>query len=333
MPELPRIEGLLDHRSRAVRPDAVVARLAAGQHGVVARRQLIEAGLSPTVVRVRVAKGVLIPLHPGVYAVGHRQLRVEGHWLAAVLAAGPGAVLSHREAAALHGLRPSNRPRIDVTTVRRGRTAPGGVDLHETRTLGDRDLTAIDAIPVTTVARTLVDLAGVVSRDHLAKALREAEHQRTADLQQIEEAMRRTRNRPGRGHATLRAVLQEHAHRGTQLTRSVLEDRFAALLDAHDLPRARINAHVEGYEVDAFWPHAGLVVELDGWERHRDRHAFQRDREKGNALTAAGLTVLRFTHDDVVNRPADVAGRIGALLAGSLGGGWTSTPGSLAPRR
>jgi very-short-patch-repair endonuclease len=148
----------------------------------------------------------------------------------------------------------------------------------------------------------------------VAKALREAEHLRIADVHEIEDAMWRTRTRKGPGHAKLRAVLAEHRRQGAQLTRSVLEDRFLALTVAHGLPRPRTNVHVAGMEVDAHWP-PRLVVELDGWTRHKDRHAFQRDRQKGNVLTAAGFTVLRFTHDDVVRRAAETAHRIRALLS------------------
>ncbi len=292
-----------------------IGALAEGQHGVVSRRQLLAIGVTPSMLNRALQAGRLVPLHRGVYAVGHRRLRTEGHWLAAVLAVGPGAALSHRDAAALHGLRPSNRPRIDVTTTRRGRTRLPGVEVHHTTVLAPRDVTTIDAIPVTTVARTLVDLAQTVPRHHLAKALREAEHLRTADSREIEDVMHRTRTRKGPGHAALRAVLAEHRHRGTQLTRSLLEDRFLALVDAHDLPRPRANFHVAGREVDAVWPAARLAVELDGWERHKDRHAFQHDREKANALTEAGYTVLRFTHDDVVRRPAATARSLRTFLA------------------
>lgn len=292
-----------------------IAALAERQHGVVARRQLPALGVTRSMVETRLAAGSLMPLHRGVFAVGHRRLRTEGHWLAAVLAVGPGASLSHREAAALHGLRPSNRTRIDITTTRRGRAAQPGITIHRTTVLDAQDLTVVNAIPVTTVARTLVDLAQVVPRDHLAKALREAEYLRVADVHEIEDALHRTRTRHGKGHANLRAVLEEHRRRGIQLTRSVLEDRFLALLDAAQLPRPLTNAHVHGDEVDAFWPARRLVVELDGYARHSDRHAFQRDRDKGNALTAAGLTVLRFTHDDVVRRPDHTVCRLRTFLA------------------
>jgi very-short-patch-repair endonuclease len=300
-----------------VPPERGIASLAAGQHGVVARRQLEAVGVTLSMLRARLANGGLIELHSGVYAVGHRQLRTEGHRLAAVLALGPGAVLSHREAAALHGLRPSNRSRVDVMTTRRIRVRRPGIDMHHTATLDADDVVTIEAIPVTTVARTLVDLAHVVARDSLAKALREAEHLRVADLGEIHAAMDRTRHRPGPGHANLRAVLEEHRRRGIQLTRSILEDRFLKLCDRHGIPRPRTNAYVEGREVDALWPAHKLAVELDGWARHKDRHAFQRDREKGNAIMQAGYRLLRFTHDDVVRRPAATATQIAAFLAGA----------------
>lgn len=302
-------------QTRTVPVDARIAELAERQHGVASREQLLAIGVTPSMLRTRIAKRTLVRLHRGVYALGHRRLRPNGHRLAAVLAMGPGAALSHRDAAAVHGLRPANRARIDVTTTSRGRTSQPGIDLHHTTTLEPHDLTTVDGIPVTTVACTLVDLAAVVPKDQLAKALREAEQQRTADLHEIEDAMRRTRHRPGNGHRALRAVLDEHRRLGTQLTRSVLEDRFLALLDAHHVPRPLTNVHLHGIEVDACWPAARLVVELDGYAHHSDRRAFQRDRDKGNALTDAGFTVLRHTHDDVVRRPRQVAERIRRRLA------------------
>ncbi|MGN6190430.1 MAG: DUF559 domain-containing protein [Conexibacter sp.] len=182
-------------------------------------------------------------------------------------------------------------------------------------TLAARDLTTVEGIPVTTVERTLVDLADVVPEDSLAKALREADYLRVLDVHRLRDAMARTRHRPGPGHARLTAVLEEHRRRGTQLTRSVLEDRFLVLCERHGVPRPRTNFHIGAYEVDACWPQHRLVVELDGWGRHKDRVAFQRDRDKGNALAEAGWRLLRFTHDDVVRRPTETVARIRHLLA------------------
>lgn len=288
--------------------------MAARQHGVVTRRQLLDAEIPSSTVEDRVARSQLVPLHRGVYAAGHASLRREGHWLAAVLAIGHGAVLSHRDAAALHELRPSNGSLVDVSTSAE-RKSTAKVRVHGRRVCDARDVTTLNGIPVTTVSRTLVDLAEVVAKDALVKACSEAERQHKLDVKNIEEALKRTRGRRGPGPAKIRAALAELAAHGTHLTRSELEDRFIPLLAAYDLPRPATNAHVAGFEGDAVWPQARLVVELDGWGFHNTRRAFQRDRTKGNALVGAGWTVLRFTHDDLMRRPGEVAAQIAAQLS------------------
>lgn len=216
----------------------------------MARSQLVALGVSETMVRDRMRRGHLLRLHRGVYAVGHDRLRREGTWLAAVLAVGPGAALSHRDAAGLHDLRPANHARVDVTTDRRGRREQREIAVHHAL-LDPLDVTEIRGIPVTTVARTLVDLAGILTKDRLAKVISEAERRGAFDLTAIEEARGRVRHRRGNGHAVLRAALAELADQGSTLTRSELEDRFLTLLAAHDLPRAQMNARTDGFEVDA----------------------------------------------------------------------------------
>lgn len=291
----------------------MVRDLAAAQHGVVARRQLVEAGLTARKIDGQVARGELVLLHRGVYALGHRQLRREGFWLAAVLAAGSRAVLSHREAAALHAIRQSNRARIDVTAPGR-RRSQAGIELHHAPTLHSDDITVVEGIPVTTVARTLIDLATVVAPNQLAKAINEAERLRLFDLRAVEEARERVRHRNGPGHARLAAALAEQRALATTLTRSVLEDAFLAAIRTAGIPIPRTNAPLHGYEVDALWPAERLVVELDGYAYHRSPRAFQHDRTKSNVLATAGYTVLRFTHDDVTRRPAATA----AIVRGRL---------------
>jgi very-short-patch-repair endonuclease/predicted transcriptional regulator of viral defense system len=302
----------MDTQIRTPHADRALAALATRQYGVVGRDQAIAAGLTATMIQRRVASGHLAPLHRGVYAVGHWQLRREGFWLAAVLAAGPNAALSHRSAAALHGLLPTDA-QIDVSTPRDRRVA--GIRVHARRALDAPDLTTVDAIPTTTVARTLLDLASVVRKDRLAKAISEAERQNAFDLKALEAAMARARGRHGCGHRTLRKALEAVRAHGPVLTRSELEDRFLALLDAHRIERPRVNAVLHGLEVDALWPGAKLVVELDGYAYHRHREAFQRDRTRTNDLQAAGYRVLRFTYEDVVARPEEVARRVARLLS------------------
>lgn len=305
--------GPTDPRVRGPHADERIAALAAGQHGVVSRTQLLDARITGTMVKKRITRGHLVPLHRGVYAVGHAHLRPNGYRLAAVLAVGPGAVLSHRDAAALHGLRDGGGVRIDVSTPAERRSTRR-IRVHGRRALGAQDVTTVDGIPVTTVARTLVDLAEVVPADALRKALNEAERQRVLDVRGIEEALERVRGRRGLSVVRIRAALSELSDRGATLTRSRLEDRFLSLLEAHDLPRPATNAYVEGYEGDAVWHRQRLVVELDGWDAHKTRRAFQHDRTKANRLTGAGWTVLRFTHADVAWRPRETAAAIAAQL-------------------
>jgi very-short-patch-repair endonuclease len=297
-------------------PDAVLARLAARQHGVVGRRQLLAAGIAPSMVNRRVDSGHLVPLHRGVYAVGHARLTRDGYWMAAVLAAGPGALLSHRDAAALHGLRPpGDHRRTHVTTPARAASTPK-LQLHRTTVLDlRRDATEVASIPVTAVARTLVDLAGIVPQERLAKALEEAERQRVLDVRAIEDALRRTSGRHGRGHAAMQAALERLARTALQLTRSPLEDAFLRLLDAHGLPRPATNTWIDDMEVDVCWPDRRVAAELDGWRAHMTRSAFLRDRERSNALQTRGWIVLRFTHGQVMHEPGAVARTIADALA------------------
>lgn len=259
-------------------------------------------------VKSRVASGHLVRLHPGVYAVGHRRLRPRGHSLAAVFAVGPGAVLTHRDAAGLHGLRPANHRDADVTVERQRRSRPG-IHVHRAA-LPPTEITRIDGIPVTTVARTLVDLAGVVPADHLARAVQQAERLRLFDGRAVERVLARTRTRPLPGHRALRELLAELRGYELQLTRSTLEIAFLALVDRHGLPRPRTNVHVHGREVDAWWSEALLAVEADGWQDHGTPRAFQSDREKGNWLGARGILLLRYTHHDVMRRPHKVAAEL-----------------------
>ena len=263
-------------------------------------------------------RGQLLPLHRGVYAVGHAHLRPNGYRLAAVLAVGSSAVLSHRDAATLHGLREGGGTRIDVSTPA-DHAGTERIRVFGRRRLDARDVTTVDGIPVTTVDRTLVDLGEVLAHQALVKVCGEAERQLVLDVTGIEEALGRVRGRRGRSAAKIRAALADLAAHGVTLTRSELEDRFLSLLKAHDLPRPATNAYVAGYEFDAVWHALRVAVELDGWDGHKTRRAFQRDRIKGNAIQAAGYALLRFTHADVVRRPDEVAADVARQLSRAAG--------------
>lgn len=295
----------------------MIAELADRQHGVVARRQLGAIGVGRGAIEKHLSRGSLIPLHRGVFAVGHRQLRIEGRWLAAVLAAGVGAVLSHRDAAALHGMRAAPESRkVSVTTSAAARAIPG-LWLYRRRVLAEEERTVVRAISVTSPARTLVDLAPMLTLGQLQSTLGETDRRGLLDVAAVERALARVKSRHGQGHARLRAALDAHAKHGAVLARSWLEERFLDLVLAAGLPRPRFNAPAAGFEVDALWPDERVVVEVDGWADHKERAAAARDRDKTNRLQLAGYGVLRFLYGDVVSRPSAVAAAIRDMLAQS----------------
>ena len=298
--------------------DARVAALAARQHGVVALWQLSSLGLGARGAQHRAVSGRLHRIHRGVYAVGHPRLGAAGARMAAVLACGIGAVLSQRSAAALWGLLATAAARLDVTAASRGRSGPAGVVLHRTRCLEPVDVTERDGVPVTSLARTLVDLAAVVSDDQLARAVHEAEVLRLLDVGAVLEAIDRLPGRRGTGH--LRALMAEP---DPGLTRSELERRFVGLCRTGGLPLPRLNAAVEvaggSFEVDALWPRERLIVELDGAHVHATRRAFHADRRRDAALAAQGHLVVRLTWQRVTRERAATTEELRRIL--SLRGG------------
>jgi Transcriptional regulator, AbiEi antitoxin/Protein of unknown function (DUF559) len=273
--------------------DGRLAAVAARQYGVVTRAQVLAAGIGATGLEERVRTGRLPRLHRGVYAVGHEQLRRQGHWLAAVLAYGPGAVLSHQTAAALWEIRPSASSVIQVTVpTQNGRVRRKGVRIHRSGRVAPGEVTVMEGIPVTTLARTLLDLADVLPRQDLKRALHESEYRHLFDLTSITAVVHANPGRRGRRLLTL-------AQGPPQLTRSELEQRFLALIERHGLPDPVAGAWLEGYEVDFLWPDAKLAIELDGFDAHVTRAAFQRDREKDRRLTRAGYRPIRVTALDL----------------------------------
>jgi very-short-patch-repair endonuclease/predicted transcriptional regulator of viral defense system len=283
--------------------DEVIAALAARQHGVVATSQLVTLGLSRRAVSHRAGRGRLHRVHRGVYAVGHRALSRDGHRMAAVLAAGPGAALSHAAAGALWELRPSAATRIDVSVPTAGGRAHGAIRIHRVPGLMPAEVTTVRGIPVTSAARTVLDLAAILQPRRLERVLDEAESRALADVRDLD-AMARAH--PGHRRAPrLLRTLATHTP-GTTLTRSELEERFLDLCAAHRLERPRVNVRVEGLEVDFLFAAERLVVETDGYRHHRTRAAFERDRARDAALARAGYRVLRFSHRQLADEPAQV---------------------------
>jgi len=290
--------------------DREIAKLADRQHGVVALWQLLALGLGLGAIKYRVASGRLHLVHPGVYAVGRRRLEWRGVLSAAVLAYGSEAVLSHRSAARLWGIRPDNRRDVDVTVPARGLRRRRGLHPHCVRDLDPCEVTKIDGIPVTTLPRTLLDLAEVVPKAHVIRALTEAERQRIFDLRALEAVMARSPGR--RGVRPLRHILSDAVIEPA--TKQELEHRFLQFCHAAGLPRPKVNTQVEGYEVDVLWPESKLIVELDSWSFHRHRKAFEDDRERDALLLLAGRRVVRVTWRQLTREPNKLASRLRALL-------------------
>jgi very-short-patch-repair endonuclease len=268
--------------------DARIAALAARQHGVVARRQLRALGLGEDAIDRRIARGGLHPRHRGVYAVGHTLTTRAGVWMAAVLAVGPDAVLSHRSAAALWSLRQSTR--VEVISPRK-RRIPGV--LTRRILLPPDEITVRDGVPVTTPARTLFDLASVVTQRQLEHALNEAEIRRLTSPLPLDALIARHALR--KGTIALRRALEKQRQIGETVIRSDFETAFLDFTAQHGLPRPTTNQPLGPYEPDAFWPDQRLIVELDSYDIHTTRQAFEQDRTRDRALTTAGYRTIRIT--------------------------------------
>lgn len=286
--------------------DRAVAALAERQHGVVAVWQLIAIGLGEGAIRYREKVGRLHRIHRGVYAVGYRKLTRHGHWMAAVLAYGPDAVLSHRSAAALWGIGQSSY-KIDVTTPHSKRSRKG-IRAHTSR-LHPEERTIRDGIPVTSVARTILDRAAQLEIVGLTRLVEEADRKQLFDLKALDRAIERRPRVPG--VARLRAVLK--AYRGTADTRSKLERAFRRLIAGAGLPEPQFNVLVAGVLVDVWWPQWKLVVELDSELYHRNPSAFETDRIRDATLQKADIRVLRVTGDRLDHAPTEVLQDVLAL--------------------
>jgi very-short-patch-repair endonuclease len=283
--------------------DRDIARIASARHGVVTRAQLASASVTRAEIEHRVRAGALIREHRGVYRVGHRAPSTAARYLAAVLACGEGAVLSGRAAGHLLGLIKGAPPPPEVTTCKR-RSVP------DVRTRRSRDIEAatVRGIPVTTVPRTLVDLAAVLTRDGLARACHEAGVLHRTTPAQVEAVLARRPNAPGAKN--LRAVTSGEV----KVTLSTLERRFIALLRREGLPLPQTNRPAGGRRVDCRWPEHRLTVELDSYRFHHSRHAWEQDRRREREAHARGDDFRRYTYGDVLEDPRLVLKELRGLL-------------------
>jgi hypothetical protein len=313
----------------AIRPqstehlDRAAAELAGRQHGIVARWQLLELGFSRDQVKRRMGRD-LHRLHQGVYAYGHRSISVESRWIAATLAFGPRAVLSHRSAAQLWGLLPRSSIAPEVT--RPGHVGRPHLVARQGLVLPD-EIGRERGIPVTSVPRTLFDLAATRSEREVERAWNEVELRGYTDALSVLDLVDRY---PGRRGTLLLARLAGDKTLG--ITRSELEEAFLGLVDRFGLPRPRLNAHlaVRGrfFEIDCLWEDRRVAVELDGAKAHGTIRALNRDRERDRILAAEGYTTTRITWDHIHRTPTEVADDLRRILTPYPS---SNEPGALRP--
>ena len=282
-----------------------LARIAGSAHGVVTRAELLAAGVGANEIRQRVRIGALLPEYAGVFRVGHRAASVEAGYMAAVCACGPGAVLSGRAAAYLYGLLRGALPPPEVTapTERRVR----GVETHRARR-GARDATTWRGVPVTTVPRTLVDLAAVLDVDALARACHEAGVRFGTTPSQVDAVL------AGRPRSTGAGKLRRILHGDVRVTLSALEKRFLERLAEAGLPLPETNRPAGGRRVDCRWPERRLTVELDSYRFHSSRHAWEQDRQREREARARGDEFRRYTYGDVFEQPSLMLAELRAVF-------------------
>jgi len=294
-------------------PGQRIATLATEQYGRVARWQLLEVGLTDAMIRTRLVNGVLIAVSAGVYAVGHMAPSRFADELTALLAAPAGTLLSHLTAARLWRFHepPDPPSQVDILVDDRGGRRRGGVHKHRTNQPHRMTQAFVHDLPVTTPEQTLLDIAPLITRRQLERALDEALALGLTSRHKVSEAARCDVQRPG--SADLRALA---AARGPlTLTRSQAEERFLALIRKAELPPPEINARLHGFTVDFFWREAGVVVEIDGYRWHSSRSAFERDRRKDAVMRDAGLSLTRLTWEAMDRRPLELVARLAGDLA------------------
>jgi very-short-patch-repair endonuclease len=295
-----------EHRTHD--PAIELAALARRQHGVIARRQIVDLGLGRHYIDRQVQRGRLHVLHRGVYAVGHRALTRHGRWMAGVLAIGDGAVLRRRSAAVLWRIIEREPARIEIAA--RSEHRRPGITVERT-VLPPDERDEHEGIPVTTPARTLLDLAAVLDEHRLARAAERAEALRLGSPTPLQELLHRYPRRPGTPN--LERLIDEGRIVPTT-TANDFERRLLTLLDAESLPRPLVNQPLGPIKPDFRWPEQRLIVELDGFETHGTRTAFERDRARDRQLTAQGWRVVRITKRQLDDDPQRVAAELRAIL-------------------
>lgn len=302
MPIEPAKSPLTGGKSPARSWDAAIAELARRQHGVVSRSQLLEAGMGRRALEARIDRGNLHRLYNGVYKVGYRRISRKGRWMAAVLASGPGALLSHRSAARLWRLLPLGDEWPEVTAPPGHRARRRGIVCREAVSADD-EWEVVDGIPVTGPFRTIFDLAAVVGKRELERAWHEAQVRELRAKVSLPVLLERYPGRPGM--AALRVLLE--STEPETITRNEFEEAFLALIDAYGLLRPRMNADLalrgRFFEIDCLWERERVALELDSRGVHGTPKRFESDRQRDRILVAEGWRTMRVTWRQLQNEP------------------------------
>jgi hypothetical protein len=286
--------------------EELIALIASQAHGVVTRRELLDAGVSSKRIRRRVEQGALIPVHRGVYRVGHVARSVEARYLAAVKACGDTSLLAGRAAAHLWRLIKGSPPKPEVLTSNDRRVR--GVRVHRARRSELPNPVMKRGIPVTSVPRTLVDLASSLPEEALARACHEAGVLYRTTPKQVDTTLESLPNAPGR------AKLERVLHGEIPVTLSCLESRFLKLLRKAGLPLPTTNKVAGGHRVDCRWPEHRLTVELDSYRHHNSRHAWEMDRLREREARTRADEFRRYSWSDVFEDPGWILEELGVLL-------------------
>ncbi|GMQ84924.1 MAG: DUF559 domain-containing protein [Acidimicrobiia bacterium] len=304
----------MDHRDR------LFSKLASSQYGVLTLEQAMACGVSERTIESRVRRGALVRLHPGVYAVGGTPASWHRSVMAAVLSVNEGTAASHRTAAYLWGLTSKKPTRVEVVTTRHDRAHRVSFIVHESLDLLAHDIVAIDGIPVTTAARTVVDLGAVAHPRHVEDCLDVGLRKRLFTLDEVRHLFNRVARRGRRGVGVIRPMLEERTE-WDGLTESGLEDLFVSIVRRSHLPLPRSQFTVRDTQgrfvcrVDFAYEAKRALIELDSEKHHMDPVTFLRDREKQNKAASLGWSVYRFTWRQLVDNPEQVLSVLAQITA------------------
>lgn len=292
-----------------MRSHSALADLAEIQYGAVSYRQLRRMDFSKGHISRSYEASRLRRIHRGVYAIGHSELSAHGRCRAALLAFNDNAVLSHRSAGWLWGLFAACPAEVDVTTPVKGRRR--GIRIHRVVAISDQDWGTLERIPVTSIPRTLVDLAATEPKRELERAVDRARRRGLLDLDAIDRLLGRRIQLPGAKH--LKEILSLYRKPTADRARSEL--LFLDALEKEGLPLPAINVWVEKWEIDAYWEAERFAVEVDGWETHGSREAFENDRLRQEEMKLAGIDCIRISARRIEKEPEQVAKRLRILLS------------------